>query len=90
MQKLKTNIKDKITKWQFMHACKKVKRAHNKVNAFRFRILKTCLRDLDEVGIPVTAEEKDLMVKMLDLYDKTLRELGEDVKRFRGYVEMSE
>lgn len=90
MQNLKAKIKKKIQKEQFLHACEKVKRTHKKVNACRFKILETCLRDLDEVGIPVTDKEKDLMTQMIALYDKTLQELGEDVKRFRGYVNIDE
>jgi hypothetical protein len=92
LEKICKNIKakahDKKIKWEFMHACKKVKRAHNKVNAHRFKILRTCLKNMDRLGIPVTAEEKDLMARMIALYDETLLELGDDTKRFREYVEM--
>lgn len=87
-KKLKDRIHDKKVRWQFLNACAKVKKRHNKVNAFRFKILRTCLRDLDKVGLPVTTKEKDLMAKMIQLYDKTLDELSNDVNRFRGYIEM--
>lgn len=83
---LKAVAKKEKNRREFVRACEKVKKTHAKVNAIRLKILKTCLRDLDDVGIPVTAEEKELMSKMINLYDKTLQELSEDVKRFRGYV----
>jgi hypothetical protein len=85
-KKLKTKIKDKMVRCQFLHACSQARRAHNKVNAIRFKIIKTCLRDLNKAGFPATAEEKDLMSQMINLYDKTLSQLSEEVNRFRFYI----
>jgi hypothetical protein len=85
---LKAVAKDEKNRREFMRACEKLKKKHAKVNDIRLKMLKTCLREMDAIGIPVTAEEKELMTRAIELYDKTLQELKDDVNRFRGYLEL--
>jgi hypothetical protein len=84
---LKAVAKDEKNRREFMRACEKLKKKHAKVNDIRLQMLKACLREMDAIGFPVTAEEKDLMAEIIKLYDKTLSELSQDINRFRGYIE---
>ena len=85
---LKTISKEEKNRREFVKACENVKKKHAQLNAIRFKILKTCLKEMDAIGIPVTAKEKELMSHAIELYDKTLRELKDDANRFRGYLEL--
>lgn len=85
---LKKVAKDEKNRREFVRACEKCNKAHAKVNNFRLKILKTCLRGMDEIGIPVTPDEKRAMAKAIELYDQTLQELKDDANRFRGYLEL--
>ena len=85
---LKTVTKEEKNRREFVKACERLKKKHAKINDIRFKILKTCLREMNEIGIPVTTEEKELMANAIQLYDKTLQELKDDANRFRGYLEL--
>ena len=85
---LKTVSKEEKNRREFVKSCEKLKKQHAKVNDIRLKILKACMKEMDAVGIPVTAEEKELMAQAIELYDKTLQELKDDVNRFRGYLEL--
>ena len=85
---LKKVAKDEKNRIEFVKACEKCKKTHAKVNDLRLKILKTCLKEMDAIGIPVTPEEKELMKKAIELYDQTLQELKDDANRFRGYLEL--
>ena len=85
---LKAVAKDDKNRREFVKACERLKKKHEKLNDLRFKILKTCLKDMNEIGIPVTAGEKELMAHAIQLYDKTLQELKDDANRFRGYLEL--
>jgi radical SAM superfamily enzyme len=85
---LKIVAKEKANRRDFVRACKKVKRTHAKVNNLRLKILKACLHEMDAIGIPVTTEDKKLMARTIELYDKTLQELKDDANQLRGYIEI--
>lgn len=85
---LKAVAKDEKNRREFVKACEKLKKKHAEVNDIRLKILKACQKEMDAIGIPVTAEEKELMASAIELYDKTLQELKDDANRFRGYVEL--
>lgn len=90
MQKLEEKIKNMRTKYEFLRACEKVRHTHNNVNKLRLKIIKTCLADMEKVGIPTVQEERDLLIKMLKLYDETIGELSKEPERFRKYVDLKE
>jgi hypothetical protein len=87
---LKKVAKDEKTKRDFLHACNKLKKKHEKVNDCRLKMLKVLQKEMDAIGIPVTTEEKELMTEAIGLYDKTLQELKDDINRFREYLELGE
>ena len=86
---LKNVTKEEKSRRDFVKACERLKKQHAKVNDIRFKLLKACLKEMDEIGIPVTAEEKELMTHAIQLYDETLQELKDDANRFREYLELS-
>lgn len=85
---LKVVAKSEKNRLEFVHACNKLKKKHAKVNDIRLKILKACLKEMDAIGIPVAAKEKELMAHVIELYDKTLQEIKDDANRFRGYLEL--
>lgn len=87
---LKAVANDEKNKRDFVKACEKLKKKHAEVNDVRLKILKACQKEMDAIGIPITSEEKEFMTRAIELYDKTLQELKDDVNRFRGYIKESE
>ena len=80
--------KEEKNRKEFVKSCEKLKKKHAQVNNIRLKILRACMKEMEMIGIPVTKEEKELMRSAIDLYDKTLQELKDDVNRFRGYIEL--
>ena len=82
----KSVSKDEKNRIEFVRACEKVKKTHVKLNNLRLKILKTCLRDMETIGIPTTPKDKELMSKAIELYDTTLQNLKDEANQFREYL----
>ena len=71
---------------KFKFAVLRVKYSRMKLMECSFKILKSCIRELDKIGVPISEEENEAMKKLLSVYDNGITELNKSVDIYRKRV----
>lgn len=80
-------VKIKHSKWDmfmFRLSALNVRLTHRKVIKHHLKVIKFCLEEMEDIGIPITKEENETLKRLLDLYYETINSLERDIKMYKG------
>lgn len=75
-----------IQKYKFKFSIFKVNHAHKKCIKHCLKSLNFCLNTVNELIIPTTEREKEIMKNILDLYDEVIDYMNKDINRCRNII----
>lgn len=79
-------LKKTIQKWKFKFASFKLKRKYKKSVKIRLEILEWCLHKINKVDVPTNETDNEMLKQFLSLYDVTIKDINNDVDKYRNYI----
>lgn len=79
-------LSKKMDSLRFKFCVFKVKHSRMKLMEYNFKILKSCIRQLDKICIPASEAEEEVMKELLSIYDKTIEEISKSVDTYRKRI----
>lgn len=86
MYTLKLRVAQLLVTWKFKFKIFKLKRKHKKVLKCDLETIKLCLYNMNKIGLSLNEKENEAIKYLLDMYDKTIKEINGDVDKYRSYI----